>query len=95
MAAALKLDCFREEDEWRIISWQPKAFYDNNFKFRAGKSMIIPYFAIPINLESIIEITIGPSQHPDLAKSAVEGLVKKYNLDDTKIRLSRIPYRVF
>lgn len=95
-AATIKLDYFQEENEWRIISWEPKLTTDNNFNFRTGKSMIIPYFSIPIDLSSVVEIAIGPCQNPDLARNAVYGLITKYNLVNVQledIKISSIPYR--
>jgi hypothetical protein len=98
MTANMKLKCFKGENEWRIISSQPVRYTDSNFMFRTAKSMIIPYYKLPLNISSIIEIIIGPCQHPGLAKSAVSGLASKYgltNLAADSIKMSAIPYRVF
>jgi hypothetical protein len=99
-AALMKMDCFREEDEWRVVSWEPKLFDDEDFEFRVGRSMIIPYFAIPIDVSSIVEVKIGPCHHPELVEDAIAGMFFKYNKSDVPIKLplitrSKIPYRVF
>lgn len=94
MAATMKLKFFSEEEEWRLVSHSPIAFY--HFEFRAGKSMLIPYYPLPIDLSSIAEIIIGPCQHPDLAERAIWGLSHKFELADVlhgKIKVSEIPYR--
>jgi hypothetical protein len=97
--AGIKLKCFQEEKEWRIISSRPIQYDNPNFKFRTGKSMIIPYYALPLDPSSIVEIVIGPCQHPGLVKSALNGLATKYNLKNIieidRIKVSLIPYRVF
>jgi hypothetical protein len=96
MAATIKLKCFEEEDEWRIVSWKPASFTDDRFKFRPGKSMIIPYYSLPLDVTSIVEIVIGPCQYPVLAQSAIGGLVHKFKLENIKpgkVKVSQIPYR--
>ena len=93
--SGIKLRCFQEEKEWRIISSQPIQYDNPNLMFRRGKSMIIPYYALPLDLSSIVEIVIGPCQHPGLVKSAVDGLASKYNLKNIRIRVSPTPYREF
>lgn len=98
MAATMKLKCFEEEDEWRIVSRQLLSFTDERFKFRPGKSMIIPYYALPFDLSSIVEIIVGPCQHPELAHGTVCGLAHKFNLEKVQsgqVKMSTIPYRQF
>jgi hypothetical protein len=99
-ALTMKLKCFEEEDEWRVVSQNPKSFTNDKFKFRSGRSMIIPYFDLPFEPSAIVEIIIGPCQHPDLVRSAVYGMALKYELknitqDSNNIKVSKIPYRVF
>ena len=98
MAATIKFECFEEEFEWRIVSRRPLRFSDDRFNFRAGKYMLIPYYSLPLNLSSIVEIIVGPCHHPDLARDAVYGLANKYELKKVlpgNVKLSSIPYRVF
>ncbi len=98
-AATMKLMCFKEENEWRAISQDAKLTSDDNFNFRSGKSGIIPYYAISIDLKSIVEIVIGPCGNPYLARRAVGGLWGKYDLStdivENAIRNSKIPYREY
>lgn len=98
--ATMKLKCFEGEKEWRIVSTHPLFYDDPNFMFRTEKSMIIPYYAMPLeDLSSIVEIIIGPCKHPDLVKRTVFGLCVKHGLknigDFEKVKISSIPYRVF
>lgn len=97
MASTMKLKCFEEEDEWRIVSWEPMSYSDHNFRFRCGKSMIIPYYALPLEYNSISEIYVGPCQNPELAQKAIYGMANKFQMIDFKkeqIKISNIPYRV-
>ena len=95
-AATMKFAYFREEEEWRVISSRPLSSGDSSFSFRTSKSMIIPYYSLPIDFESIVEIIIGPCVHMDLAEDATYGLVNKYDLKNVKpgrVKRSKIPYR--
>jgi len=97
MASTMKFKCFQEEDEWRIVS-QPVLFSNQRFNFRASKSMLIPYYSLPLGPSTIVEIVVGPCQHPELAKGAVNGLSYRFNLENVqkgKVRISQIPYRFF
>ena len=57
--------------------------------------MIIPYLPMPIDLSSIVEINIGPCQHPDLARIAVKDMALKLGLFNVDVKNSQIPYRIF
>lgn len=96
-AAQIKLDFFAEEKEWRIISNGPLSFSDNRFDFRLGKTMVIPYYVLPIDLLSIDEIMVGPCPDSELAKDTLHGLAYKYKLsiNPGMIEVSKIPYRSF
>ena len=98
MAATMKFDCFQEEREWRFVSWKPLNFTDERFNFKTSKSMIIPYYSLPLDLSSIVEIIVGPCQHPELAEDAIHGLAHKFNLKNVlqgKVYRSQVPYRIF
>lgn len=95
-AATMKLACFREEDEWRIVSSQPVSSGSEKFNLRARNSMLIPYYAVPLDSSSIVEIIVGPCAHPELAKDAAYGLCHRFGLDGVwkgHVETSRIPYR--
>lgn len=97
-ASLMKLDCFIEENEWRITPFQPQPSTDSHFNFRIGKSMIVPYFEIPIDKSSIIEVKIGPGPNPKLVEDAIHLMFHKYDIANQnnypKTSFSKIPYRV-
>ncbi len=98
MAATMKFECFQEEEEWRIVSLSSLNFTDEKFNFKTGKSVVIPYYSLPLDLSSIVEIIVGPCQHPKLAEDAIYGLAHKFNLKNVllgKVYISQVPYRIF
>lgn len=98
MAANMKLMCFEDEAEWRIISMGPLKSSDPRYNFRASNSILIPYYSLPIELSVIDEIIVGPCPHPKLSSSTIWGLSYRYKLTNIRkngIRSSNIPYRTF
>ena len=98
MVSTMKFDCFQEEEEWRIVSFKPLSFTDERFNFKTSKSMVIPYYSLPLDLSSIVEIRVGPCQYPELAEDAIFGLAHKFNLKNVlqgRVYRSQIPYRIF
>jgi hypothetical protein len=100
MALTMKDVSFEDEGEWRIVlsdirSWDDLLRY--NFwqcHFRAGKSMLIPYWHLPFDVSAIKEIWIGPTPHPKLAKEALRGFLYSRDLDgQVQVENSRTPYR--
>jgi hypothetical protein len=95
----MKLNCFKEESEWRLISTELIRYDDKKTNYRTGKTTIIPYYTIPLgNLSSIKEIIIGPNQNYELTKNSVLGLAVKNsmlsnNFTPSNIKISKIPYR--
>ena len=80
IAATTKLDCFKEEQEWRLLSKTPLPATDANYSFRPGKSTIIPYYSFQLDLSLITQITIGTSPDPSLVEDTLWGLSHKYGL---------------
>jgi DUF2971 family protein len=95
-APILKHKSFSEEREWRIIS-RPLFCSHERFGYRAGSSMLVPYFRIPLSSEqrpfSIEEIIVGPTPHPEQSIRSVKGLLTRHDLEETKVRNSEAPYR--
>ena len=95
-AATMKLMCFKEEAEWRIISSGPINSSDERYNFRTSDSIIIPYYSLPLDFSLIDNIIVGPCPHPDLSVLTISGLSWRYGI--TKIQKQRatnsaIPYR--
>ena len=89
----LKSPAFREECEWRLISYFVKSG-DDNCQFRASNDRIIPYreYKLPVlKHNSIEEIILGPKNlTPDYV---VESFMQKNGFKDTKILHSTASYR--
>jgi hypothetical protein len=102
-APILKHKSFEEEREWRIIT-KPLMCSGERFDYRAGASMLIPYFRLPLSQQEslgIREIVIGPTPHPAQSSRSVDGLLMKNGIatwgllspDAVTIRCSEVPYR--
>lgn len=97
IAPKFKDESFSEEKEWRLI---PNDFIDyrsEQVNFRAGKSSLIPYIDIKLNVDTpyvpIEEIIVGPTHHISLSVSAVEQLLHRLDIPKRNVIPSRIPYR--
>ena len=91
IATTLKYDCFKEENEWRLVS---SVLNENELEFRVCRSSIIPYYPLKINLSSISEIIIGPCKHQYPLLLSVSQLADKVTKGHTiSVKESQIPYR--
>lgn len=93
-APYMKDNAFVDEREWRLVALIPAA--DPRVQLRPGKSMLVPY--VPINLELSMDnnllwnILIGPTPHIDLAMSSATHLFQKAR-PTNGIGRSMVPYR--
>jgi hypothetical protein len=106
IAPVFKDYAFRHEREWRIIS-RPLSCTRPGFEYRAGKSMIIPYYKLPIanRAENVGEtrlhsVMIGPTPNMVQAKRAVGSLLASQHLANemtpggpVQVFASSVPYR--
>jgi hypothetical protein len=97
VAPALKDSSFAEEQEWRLVCL-PTSFEDSPTRFRAGRSMIIPYHEHSLSDDDtsklpVEELMIGPTPHPRLAREAAQNLLSSYGLMKATVHSSSIPYR--
>jgi Protein of unknown function (DUF2971) len=94
---------FHEENEWRLVS-TPIDIRDERVAFRPGKSMLTPYFNIPLGeLPAVIHgIVVGPCPHPALSMSSARMLLIQAGLSTSplwgkghkaNVCASTIPYR--
>lgn len=98
IAPLIKDKSFEDEKEWRLVAENLLVF---ELDHRPGESMLIPYYNIPIGddktFDSIREIIVGPTPHPELSKASVRslawttGLVNNHNNIIT--RTTNIPFR--
>ena len=95
-APILKHVAFSEEREWRIVT-RPIMSRNKRFDYRPGRSMLIPYYKIPLagpNDKLAVErIVVGPVPHGDSAVKAVKSLMLKHRLKDTQVLGSDVPFR--
>lgn len=98
LAPLLKDESFAAEKEWRLVAQQVSAL---DLEHRPGGSMLVPYYSIPIGdpdrFDSVEEIIVGPTPHPDLSLASVTslaistGLVNSHN--SIRTRQTDIPFR--
>lgn len=94
LAAAFKNESFREEEEWRLVG--PLFKGDVKTRFRAGKSMLVPYilFAFPPDQPlKIARIVVGPTPHSELSMLSLRRLLAANKIEGTTVEASRVPYR--
>lgn len=90
----IKHPAFAEEQEWRLISRYFPNFHDEKICLREGASMLVPYIELPFPDERPVfrEILLGPSEHQNLAMSALSMLVSRHQLSGLT-RNTQTPYR--
>jgi hypothetical protein len=98
IASLLKHPSFQDEKEWRVVG-KFRALGEDS-KFRAGKSMLIPYREFNLENEGhelgVAEIFVGPTPHVELAKASVKQLVEcKKTLNPEDVRVSKVPFRAW
>jgi hypothetical protein len=95
-APILKDAAFSEEREWRIIS-RPIMCSNERFAYRAGASMLIPYYRVPISFSDqalkLDEVMVGPTPHAEASRLAAWGFLVKQGMEDVPVRSSAVPYR--
>lgn len=94
VGAFFKNHHFIDEAEWRLVS-PVTDITDKLVSFRSGRSMITPYFNLPLELENpkpIEIVRVGPCPHEDLAISNVRMLLMNKDLVPD-IEKSQVPYR--
>jgi hypothetical protein len=95
-APILKHKSFAEEREWRIIS-RPLPITREGFDFRAGASMLIPFFKIPLFTDTlpfqVEEVVVGPTPHSGQSRRSLQSLLVKHGCKKTKVRNTAAPFR--
>lgn len=106
IAPRLKHWTFSEEREWRLVS--PLIPLESpQVKYRAGKSMLVPYlsFKITDDKERLIidHVRLAPTPHPELARQSVHRHLATLHEDEKLATLSypdfaqpsKIPFRAW
>lgn len=89
----LKNKAFKEEQEWRLISYLTDTPTDTCL-FRAGHDRIVPYreYILPsLDEKSITEVILGPKNKTP--PKVIEIFMKKYGFLDVKVTSSEAPYQ--
>ena len=97
LASYFKHSSFSEEKERRIIiilEHDPI----NNIQFREGRFSVVPYIELPLSKRFIKKIIIGPSQHKELSKRALDMFLENsYEIprlfSKVDLEISKTPYR--
>lgn len=79
---------FSNEQEYRIV-----IAGQNNTEYRERKGIIIPYIEQHFSKNSVLGITISPTQKQELTKMGVELFTKEYNYNNLYYNFSSIPLR--
>ena len=91
MLASIKHPGFREEREWRlVVGFEYEGDYA--LRFRSTPMAIVPYVEVPISLEMIRGIRIGPGRHVDVREVGVQRLLRHMECD-IPITRSEVPLR--
>jgi Protein of unknown function (DUF2971) len=80
--AFFKDGSFSEEREWRLVS-STVDFRDDKITFRPGRSMITPYYNLPIRKDGELPIRgviVGPCPHMELSKAAITSVLMAHGL---------------
>jgi len=89
LASRLKHHAFHEESEVRLIS---SGYKDEWLEHRVSSGMIIPYLKIPIQLDMINEIMIGPTLTPERVKNSLSNFLFQIGeFNNIKVSLSDTP----
>jgi hypothetical protein len=89
----LKTNAFREEREWRLISYHIKSKVDN-CSFRAMNDRIVPFREfelIDLGKDSVVEVILGPKN--TTPNYIVEGLLEQSAFPNVKVLRSKATYR--
>ena len=95
-APLLKHRSFGAEREWRIIT-TPHSCGIPRFDFRAGASMLTPFYRFPLAEEGIpfrvARVVVGPTPHEREAAASVRSMLVRLRLNDVAVKSSEVPYR--
>src|SRR5258708_904583 len=103
LAALFKDDGFREEAEWRLV-YRPQLLLQESVQlhvdYRELRGIVVGYARIPLpqiteKAVPVRDVTVGPTDNPDLARMGVFHFQKSLGYPEEMIRVSRsvIPLR--
>jgi len=89
----LKQKAFREEQEWRLISYLVKSG-DDDCSFRVSRNIITPYRKFPLldlDEPSVVRVVLGPKN--ETPEDVIANFLRQNNFNDVKIVRSEASYR--
>lgn len=103
LAATIKHSGFEDERESRIILPTGEYGCERKINYRARGDMLIPYIAVPVSLDCIKSVTVGPLREQDMAFNSLYEFIKKiecsyqsesWNFEfEIDVLKSQIPFR--
>jgi hypothetical protein len=100
LAATFKNQGFSEEQEVRIVTQASET--EKSIKYRPKGNRLIPYLEVPITMDCIKSIRVGPMNEQDLALLSMSGFVRQIERDwqsestieyELHVEKSSIPFR--
>ncbi len=99
VCAFIKAPAFRAEREWRIVSFGQTGSARARTRTRPGRSILTPFVEIQIDDGKdsnpklpLLDITVGPNPHPELARRAVL-IAMRLHHQECDVISSDIPFR--
>jgi hypothetical protein len=99
LAPRFKASAFREEREWRLITFPQDEKADAELTlFRVSRRGLVPYVEIPLDYEDgllpLTQVYVGPTQDADTGVNAAALFLKHQGYDGQKlVSSSGIPFR--
>lgn len=85
---------FRDEDEWRLATFQPSITLKPGHTVRARGRYLVPYIRVAFNPETAIsEIIFGPESDQAVVEDFRRLSKSRYFMQSCRISRSKIPYR--
>lgn len=93
-ALVYKKDCFQHEEEVRIIIQIPKRGHKGYpIQYRVSHGILVPYIVFPFDKDAVMNITIGPLIHADVAEDTLRRYLQMKQYLLVGISKSEIPIR--
>ena len=75
------------------MPWDKKCDKIELPKVRVKNGSLIPYKELPIPVNFITGIIVGPTSNPNLQCEALKVFLKEMGLDRIEVRMSEVPFR--
>lgn len=79
---------FVESDLNDLVFIQKRSMMSRHLPIRPGPSQLIENYKLPI-----AEIMVGPCRHPEISRTSVNTMLRKYGYDENLVSISNIPFQ--